>query len=82
MKIVPDQLAPWLAGRMVSLGTDGFGRSDNRQELRRHFEVNAASIAAAALSKLARDGKFDAKKAAKAIIDLGLDPEKIDPALA
>ena len=82
MKIVPDQLAPWLAGRMVSLGTDGFGRSDNRQELRSHFEVNAASIAAAALSKLARDGKFDAKKAAKAIIDLGLDPEKIDPALA
>ena len=82
MKIVPDQLAPWLAGRMVSLGTDGFGRSDNRKELRRHFEVNAASIAAAALSKLARDGKFDAKKAAKAIAELEIDPEKIDPALA
>jgi len=38
---VPDQLAPWLTGRLVTLGTDGFGRSDNREHLRRHFEVNA-----------------------------------------
>ena len=67
MKIVQDQLAPWLPGRMVTLGTDGFGRSENRQHLRRHFEINAESIAAAALSRLARDGKFDAKKAVKAI---------------
>ena len=43
MKIVPDQLAPWLSTRLVSLGTDGFGRSDNREYLRRHFEVNAES---------------------------------------
>ena len=50
MKIVADQVAPWLPGRLTSLGTDGFGRSDNRQHLRRHFEVNAESIAAAALS--------------------------------
>ena len=82
MKIVPDQIAPWLPGRMVTLGTDGFGRSDNRQYLRRHFEVNADSIAAAALSRLARDGKFDAKKAVKAIAELGVDPEKVDPARA
>ncbi|MGC2321716.1 MAG: pyruvate dehydrogenase (acetyl-transferring), homodimeric type, partial [Terriglobales bacterium] len=82
MKIVPDQLAPWLAGRLVTLGTDGFGRSDNRQHLRRHFEVNAESIAAAALSRLARDGKFDARKAQKAFQDLGVDTEKIDPARA
>jgi len=80
MKIVPDQLAPWLTGRLVTLGTDGFGRSDNRQHLRRHFEVNAESIAAAALSRLARDGKFDARKAQKALQDLGVDTEKIDPA--
>jgi pyruvate dehydrogenase E1 component len=82
MKIVPDQLAPWLNGRLVTLGTDGFGRSDNRQHLRRHFEVNAESIAAAALSRLARDGKLDARKAQKALQDLGVDTEKIDPARA
>ena len=82
MKMVPDQVTQWMPGRMLSLGTDGFGRSDNRQRLREHFEVNAASIAAAALSKLARDGKFDAKKAAQAITDLGVNPEKIDPAVA
>src|ERR1035438_9192483 len=51
MKIIQDQIAPWLPGRMVTLGTDGFGRSDNRQYLRRHFEINAESIAAAALSR-------------------------------
>ena len=82
MKAVQDQIAPWLPGRYVALGTDGFGRSDNREHLRQHFEVNAASIAAAALSKLARDGKFDAKKAAKAMVELGIDPEKADAATA
>ncbi|MGI9101610.1 MAG: pyruvate dehydrogenase (acetyl-transferring), homodimeric type [Terriglobales bacterium] len=82
LKIVPDQLAPWLQGRLVSLGTDGFGRSDNRQHLRRHFEVNAESIVAAALSRLVRDKKFDAAKAQKAFTDLGVDTEKLDPAKA
>ena len=65
MKVVPDQLAPWLGTRLVTLGTDGFGRSDNREHLRRHFEINAESIAGAALSRLAREGKFDAKKPRK-----------------
>jgi pyruvate dehydrogenase E1 component len=82
VKTVQDQVAPWLPGRFVALGTDGFGRSDNREYLRAHFEVNAASIAGAALSKLARDGKFDAKKAAKALGELGIDPEKVDSAVA
>lgn len=82
MKAVQDMIAPWVPGRYTALGTDGFGRSDNRQHLRAHFEVNGASIAGTALSQLARDGKFDAKKAAKALIDLGLDPEKIDAAIA
>ena len=63
MKVVADQVAPWLPGRMETLGTDGFGRSDNREHLRRHFEVNAESIAAAALSRLARDGQFDGRRA-------------------
>jgi pyruvate dehydrogenase E1 component len=82
MKSVADQLSPWLTSRLVSLGTDGFGRSDNREHLRRHFEVNAESIVAATLSRLARDGKFDAKKAQASFNDLGVDPEKVDAAKA
>jgi pyruvate dehydrogenase E1 component len=82
IKAVPDQLAPWLVNRLVSLGTDGFGRSDNRQHLRRFFEVNAESIAAAALSRLAREGKFDAQRVQKAFEELGIDTETIDPAIA
>ena len=82
MKVVADQLAPWLPGRMETLGTDGFGRSESREYLRRHFEVNAESIAAAALSRLARDGQFDVGKATAAFAELGLDTEKSDPARA
>jgi pyruvate dehydrogenase E1 component len=82
MKIVPDQIAPWLNGRLVSLGTDGFGRSDSREYLRAHFEINAESIVSATLSRLAREGKFNAKKAAQAMIELGLRAEAVDPASA
>jgi len=82
MKAVADQVAPWLAGRLVTLGTDGFGRSDNREFLRRHFEVNAESIVAAALSRLARDGAFDPAKARQAFTDLGIKTETVDPAVA
>jgi pyruvate dehydrogenase E1 component len=80
MKAVPDQLAPWLTTRLVSLGTDGFGRSDNREYLRRHFEVNAESVVTATLSKLVREGKFDAKRAKQAFAELGVDTEGGDPA--
>jgi pyruvate dehydrogenase E1 component len=82
MKCVADQIAPWLPGRMEVLGTDGFGRSDNREWLRKHFEINAENIAATALSRLARDGKFDAKKARAAFGELGINTEKINPARA
>jgi pyruvate dehydrogenase E1 component len=82
MKTLPDALSPWLPSRLVALGTDGFGRSDNREHLRSHFEVNAESIAGAALSKLAREGKFNAKDAEKALAELGLDVEAGDPARA
>jgi pyruvate dehydrogenase E1 component len=82
MKVVADQLAPWLPGRLVTLGTDGFGRSDNREYLRKHFEVNAQSIAAAALSRLAREGKFDSQRAAAAFAELGVATETGDPARA
>jgi pyruvate dehydrogenase E1 component len=84
MKSLPDVLAPWLQAdgkcRLVTLGTDGFGRSDNREHLRRHFEVNAESIAGATLSRLARDGKIKPKKAQAALAELGLDVEARDPA--
>lgn len=80
MKAVPDQLAPWLADRLVTLGTDGFGRSDNREHLRRHFEVNAESIVVATLSKLARGGKFDVARSQEAFAELGVNTEVGDPA--
>jgi pyruvate dehydrogenase E1 component len=80
MKVQPDSLSPWLSSRLVSLGTDGFGRSDNREYLRRHFEVNAESIVGATLSRLARDGKFDMKRAQAAFAELGLETETEDPA--
>jgi len=75
-----DQLAQWLPGRVESLGTDGFGRSENREYLRRFFEIDGEHIAAGALSKLARWNWFDARRAAEAIRELGLDPEAENPA--
>ena len=60
----------------------GYGRSENRVNLRRHFENDAASIVVATLSRLSREGKFDPKKAAKAIAEMAVDPEKIDSAIA
>jgi pyruvate dehydrogenase E1 component len=80
MKCVPDQLSPWLSTRLLTLGTDGFGRSDNREHLRRHFEVNAESVVAATLSKLAREGKFDVARAQSAFAELGVETEGADPA--
>ena len=82
MKSLPDGLSPWLNGRLVTLGTDGFGRSDNREHLRRHFEVSAEAIVAATLSRLVRESSFDAKKAVKAFADLGVNVEANDPARA
>src|SRR4029077_8668275 len=79
MKVVADQIAPWLPGRLVSLGTDGFGRSENRAYLRKHFENGAEAIAAPALARLARDRKFDGTRAQAAIGEFGLNPESPDP---
>jgi pyruvate dehydrogenase E1 component len=82
MKSLPDGLSPWIGQRLVTLGTDGFGRSDNREHLRRHFEVSAEAIVGATLSRLAREGGFKPKDAAKALKDLGLDVDAADPARA
>src|SRR6202451_320673 len=79
MKVVADQISPWLPSRLVTLGTDGFGRSENREHLRKHFENGAEAIVAAILSRLPRDGQFDKEQAKAAIAELGLDPESPDP---
>ncbi len=79
MKAVPDQVAPWLGSRFHPLGTDGFGRSENREHLRTFFEISAEAIAQATLSALARDGKIEAYRAQAAIAELGMQSEKLDP---
>ncbi len=79
MKVMPDSLAPWLGSRLVTLGTDGFGRSDNREYLRRHFEVDASAIVAATLSRLAREGSVQADVVQRAFSELGIDTERSDP---
>ena len=81
MKIVPDQIAPWVPGGLTTLGTDGFGRSDTREVLRRFFEVDAESTVIATLEALAQKGKIDRKVVEKAIKDLGVNPEKVYPVL-
>ena len=63
----------------MSLGTDGFGRSESRTYLRRFFEVDAESIATATLSQLARWGQFDAQRRRQAL-RTGIDPEKKEAA--
>jgi pyruvate dehydrogenase E1 component len=79
MKAVPELITRWVPGRYTVLGTDGYGMSDTRAALRRHFEVDAESIALAALSSLAQDGRLEAARVTQAMQDLGYDPEKIDP---
>ncbi|HXU46719.1 MAG TPA: pyruvate dehydrogenase (acetyl-transferring), homodimeric type [Thermoanaerobaculia bacterium] len=76
MRIVPDQIARWLPGRFFALGTDGFGRSDTREALRRFFEIDAESVVVAALHQLALRGEVDGDLPRRAIGELGLDPEK------
>ena len=79
MKAVPDQIAPYVPKRFVSLGTDGFGRSDTREALRRFFEVDAANIEIAVLSALAADRVIEASVVASAIDEHGIDTESLDP---
>ena len=66
---------------MTTLGTDGFGRSDTRQRLRRFFEVDAESTVIATLHALAEKGQLDKSVIGRAIKDLGVDPEKAYPEL-
>jgi len=82
VRAVPEQLDPWIPGGLFVLGTDGFGRSDTRGPLRRHFEVDAECVVIATLSRLAAAGAINADVVAAAIRRLGVNPDKIDAALA
>jgi pyruvate dehydrogenase E1 component len=82
VRAVPEQIDPWIPGGLFALGTDGFGRSETRANLRRHFEVDAQSVVVAALYRLAEMGQFDRAKIAAIIEDFGFNPEKIDPMFA
>ncbi len=67
MRAVQDQIAPWIENPFYSLGTDGFGLSDTRGALRRHFKVDAESIAVATLAQLAKAGEINEKLVQQAI---------------
>ncbi len=82
MKTMSDRLSRWVPGGIYSLGTDGFGRSETREALRRFFEVDAESTVVAVLYQLSQQGKLDRKVVAKAIKDLGVDPEKLNPMIS
>jgi pyruvate dehydrogenase E1 component len=82
VRAVPEQLDPWIPGGLFVLGTDGFGRSETRGPLRRHFEVDAECIAIGTLSRLAAAGAIGKDVVAEAIARLGVNPDKIDAALA
>jgi len=79
MKAVPDMVARWIDRPYTVLGTDGFGRSDTREGLRAHFEVSAEQIAYAALHGLHQAGEAGSDELVRAIADLGIDPDRIDP---
>ena len=79
IKLVPDQIAPWVPGGLTTLGTDGFGRSDTRPRLRRFFEVDAECTVIATLYALAQQGQVGPPVVQKAIRELAVDPEKVHP---
>lgn len=82
VKTLPDSLNPWIANPMLSLGTDGFGRSETREVLRDFFEVDSRYVTLAALTTLLRDEKIEAEVVEQAMRDLDISPDKIDPLTA
>ena len=82
MKALPDSISRWIPGTYISLGTDGFGRSDTREALRDHFEVDERYIVLATLYALMKEEKIENSIVVKAIKDLDINPEKLSPAIA
>ncbi len=79
MKALPHLIAPWIPQGLCALGTDGFGRSDDRKSLRRFFEVDAEHVAVAALWQLCKEGDVKPADVTRAIREFGIDPETADP---
>jgi pyruvate dehydrogenase E1 component len=79
MRVFADQIREFVPRRFKALGTDGFGRSDSRDNLRRFFEVNRNYVTVAALKALAEDGEIPASKVAEAIKKYGIDADKPAP---
>jgi pyruvate dehydrogenase E1 component len=79
---LPNMISKWLPRRLASLGTDGFGRSEGRASLRDFFEVDSRFITIATLHELFIDGKLERSVLDKAIKDLGIDPEKLNPVIS
>ena len=79
MRSFADQIREWVPGRYTVLGTDGFGRSDYRRQLRRFFEVDRHHVAVAALDALAREGAIEASVVQQAIEKYGIDTESAPP---
>ncbi len=79
VKALPDSVSKWFPRTLFSLGTDGFGRSDTREALRDFFEVDAKHIVLAALTALAKEGKFKTADLSKVIKRLGINPDKKNP---
>lgn len=79
MRALPEMIQRWVPGGLYPLGTDGFGRSETRAALRRHFEIDAECVTVAALSQLARRGQVKPALVQQAIQQFGINPEKISP---
>ncbi|MCX7393289.1 MAG: pyruvate dehydrogenase (acetyl-transferring), homodimeric type [Planctomycetales bacterium] len=80
--LVAEQIRQSVPGPYYVCGTDGFGRSDSRAALRRHFEIDAESVAYTTLVSLSRENRFDSTRLLQAMVDLGIDPNKVDPSTA
>ena len=80
VKAVPDMIQKWIPGKYVSLGTDGFGRSDTRENLRKFFEIDSQYIVAATISTLLTEGELSEAKAKAALKSLDIDPDTPNPA--
>ena len=79
IKLFAEQIRPFVKNTYITLGTDGFGRSDTREKLRHHFEVDRHWVTLAALKALADEGKIEREKVAAALVKYNLDPAKPNP---
>src|SRR5438034_39348 len=82
LKVLPDSIDQWMPRKIRSLGTDGFGRSEDRAALRNFFEVDARFVTVATLAELQKEGQIEGSVVEKAIADLGVNPDKANPAKA